>query len=484
MAASYPLLDHLLRRSGFGANPSDLATFAPLAYVRAVDRLILYHLISDTVDSHIGTPGYLGTSSGAAFSPNRVINDARQRWLFRMVHSERPLQEKMTLFWHNYFATGYTKISGAIGPLQAARLMAAKASDDPQKQRGQIEMFRDNAIGNFRELLIAVAQDPAMLIWLDGNTNTKTRPQENFGRELMELFTRGVGYYTESDVYAAARVFTGWNLQTTGNNVDINTTFKFIYRPENHETSAKTFSFPIYRGGDKAIPARSASAGMQDGLDLIAALASHPETARRLATRLYGFFVSETIPPDPRFIDTLAAAYIQNDTAIAPVLRTLFMSTEFRSSSTFFTRYSWPVEFVARALKETGWTGFSAGSALSPLVNMNQELFDPPDVAGWSLGESWFSTGAMLARMNFASALAANQKFRLATAAVDARSSPQAVLDFLLTRLTPALDTRTYGELATYASGGGAWTGSDAQLQARASGLAHLIVGSPEYQAT
>src|SRR6266576_1439225 len=96
--ASYPLLDHLLRRSGFGANPSDLATFAPLAYVRAVDRLILYHLIPDTVDSHIGTPGYLGTTSGAAFSPNRVINDARQRWLFRMVHSERPLQEKMTLF--------------------------------------------------------------------------------------------------------------------------------------------------------------------------------------------------------------------------------------------------------------------------------------------------------------------------------------------------------------------------------------------------
>ena len=115
---------------------------------------------------------------------------------------------------------------------------------------------------------------------------------------------------------------------------------------------------------------------------------------------------------------------------------------------------------------------------------MNQELFDPPDVAGWSLGESWFSTGAMLARMNFASALAANQKFRLATAAADARSSPQAVLDFLLTRLTPALDGRTYGELATYASGGGAWTGSDAQLQAKASGLAHLIVGSPEYQVT
>ena len=484
MAASYPLLDHLLRRAGFGASPSDLALFAPLAYVRAVDRLIGYQSIPDEVDSRIGTPGYLGTTSAGPFLPNTVINDARQRWLFRMVHSERPLQEKMTLFWHNYFATGFSKIAGAVLPNHATRLMAAKASEDSQQQRGQIEMFRDHAIGNFRQLLTAVAQDPAMLIWLDGNTNTKARPQENFGRELMELFTRGIDYYTESDVYAAARVFTGWNLQTSGPARDPNTTFRFIYRPEQHDTGAKTFSFPVYGKSDKTIPARSAGGGMQDGLDLIAALASHPETARRLATKLYEFFVSETNPPSARFIDMLAAEYLHVDTAIAPVLRTLFVSTEFRSSSCFFTRYSWPVEFVVRAIKETGWNGFSAGSALSPLISMNQQLFDPPDVAGWSLGKSWFSTGATLARMNFASALAANQKFKLATAAVGARSSPQAVLDFLLTQLTPALDSRTYGDLAAYAAGGGPWTGSDAQLQAKASGLAHLIVGSPQYQVT
>jgi uncharacterized protein (DUF1800 family) len=221
---------------------------------------------------------------------------------------------------------------------------------------------------------------------------------------------------------------------------------------------------------------------MQDGIDLITALASHPETARRLATKLYSYFVSETIPPDPRFLETLAAVYLQNDTEIAPVLWRLFTSPEFQSTGTFFTRYSWPVEFVVRAMKETGWIGFSAGEVLSPLVNMNQELFDPPDVAGWSLGEAWFSTGAMLARMNFASRLALNQKFRLATAAAGARSSPQAVLDFLLTRLTPTLDSRAYGSLASYAAAGAAWTGAEAQLQAKASGLAHLIVGSPAYQ--
>src|SRR5581483_1264430 len=258
----------------------------------------------------------IGTTSRGAFSPNTVIDDARQRWLFRMIHSERPLQEKMTLFWHNYFATGYSKIAGKVTAPHATRLMAAKPSEDPAGQRGQIEMFRDMALGSLRDLLLAVAQDPAMLIWLDGDTNTKAKPQENFGRELMELFSRGVGYYTESDVYAAARVFTGWNLKIDGSLSSASPTFSFVYNANQHETSAKTFSFPIYPDGSTTIPARAASAGMQDGLDLITALASHPETARRVATKLYGYFVSETIPPDPAFINQLASIYLQNGTAI------------------------------------------------------------------------------------------------------------------------------------------------------------------------
>src|SRR3990170_1216749 len=171
MAASYPLLDHLLRRAGFGASPSDLAMFAPLAYVRAVDRLIGYQSIPDEVDSRIGTPGYLGTTSAGPFLPNTVINDARQRWLFRMVHSERPLQEKMTLFWHNHFATAYNKIAGEAGALEATRMMAAKASETPGGTTGQLELLRANALGNFRDLLLKLAQDPAMLYWLDGRTN-------------------------------------------------------------------------------------------------------------------------------------------------------------------------------------------------------------------------------------------------------------------------------------------------------------------------
>ena len=455
-------VDHLLRRAGFGAGPDELAAYERLSMGEAIGRLIDYDAIPDDVDSKIGQPGYVGTTSQAPFSPTTVINDARQRWLFRMVHSQRPLQEKMTLFWHDYFATGYSKVAGV-----------AKAQGGTQLMTGQIEFLRTNALGTLRDLLLGIAKDPAMLIWLDGDTNTKARPQENFGRELMELFSRGVGYYTEDDVYAAARVFTGWNLDKS---------LAFVYNANAHETSAKTFSFPIYADGSRTIPARAASAGMQDGVDLIDALAMDQQTARRVATKLFTYFVSETVTPDAAFVDDLASTYLRNGSAIRPVVEQILRSPQFQDPGIVFTRYSWPAEFVVRAIKETGWTGFSVNSALSPLINMGQELFEPPNVAGWVLGQSWFSTGAMLARMNFASTLASNQKFRLADAAKGARSSPQALVGYMTTRLTADLGNATLGDLDAYASAGGAWTGSDAQLQAKASGLAHLILGSPEYQ--
>jgi uncharacterized protein (DUF1800 family) len=484
MAAGDLLIEHLLRRAGFGASSADLATYSRLSYAQAVDRLVNYEALPDTVDANIGNAVFLGTTSRGAFSPNTVPDDARQRWLFRMVHSDRPLQEKMTLFWHNYFATGYSKVAALAKAEGGTRLMAAKASEDPANQQGQIELFRANALGSFHDLLLAVAKDPAMLIWLDGDTNTKAQPQENFGRELMELFSRGVGYYTEDDVYAAARVFTGWNLNRPADVTSPSASFAFVYNANQHETSAKTFSFPIYADGGHTIPARSASGGMQDGLDLIAALSTHPETARRIVTKLFAFFVSETVTPDPAFIDDLATVYLQNGTAIKPVLQRLFTSPSFQDPAIVFTHYAWPAEFVARSIKETGWIGLSAGTALTPLVNMGQQLLEPPNVAGWVLGRGWFSTGAMLARMNFASALALNQKFNLAKAAAGARSSPQALVDFLTARVTADLETDVYNDLVAYAGAGGTWTGSDTQLQSKAPGVIHLLLGSAEYQFT
>ncbi len=246
------------------------------------------------MDQRLGAPGYVGITTRGPFSPNSVITDARQRWLFRLVHTDRPLQEKMALFWHNHFATGYSKIAGIVGAAEATRYMAAKPAEDPAQVRGQIELFREYALGNFRDLLVAVAQDTAMLFWLDGYTNTRARPQENFGREIMELFTMGVGHYTEPDVYAAARVFTGWNLARPGSATDGSQHYQFAYNANQHDTGEKTFSFPIYGDGSKTIRARAAAEGMQDGLDFIDALAANPETPRYLGRKLYRFFVSES----------------------------------------------------------------------------------------------------------------------------------------------------------------------------------------------
>ena len=349
-----------------------------------------------------------------------------------------------------------------------------------------MEMFRDNALGNFRDLLVAVAQDTAMLYWLDGYTNTRARPQENFGREIMELFTMGVGHYTEPDVYAAARVFTGWNVTRAGGAAgDAASHLQFFYNANQHETTAKTFSFPIYPDGGTTIPARGASDGMKDGLDLIDALARHPETPRYLGRKLYRFFISETGNIDDRWLGRISAVYMQSRYDMRAVMRELLLSGEFWDQAAYFSRYSWPAEFVVRAIKDIGWRGFSLADALTPLGAMGQNLYDPPDVAGWDLGKAWFSTGSMLARMNFASALAFNQKFSLATAAASAGAgrSPESLLAYVLAGLpTPDLDATVRGELLNYLRATTAWTGSATQLQTKTSGLVHLVAGLPEYQ--
>ena len=478
-------IEHLLRRAGFGARPDELTTYGALSIGQAVNAIVNYESDPDTVDSLIGKPGYINTTVTGPFLPQGNINHARQRWLFRMVHSDRPLQEKMTLFWHNHFATGYNKIAGTFGAVEAARYLAAKSSEDPGQVRGQLEMLRDNALGNFKDILLGIAKDTAMLVWLDGRTNTKAQPQENFGREIMELFTVGVGNYTEADVYAAARVFTGWNLQRPGTAADGTQHYEFVYNANNHETAAKTFSFAIYPDGGKTIPARAASAGMQDGIDLVNGLAAHPNTARYLATKLYRFFVNEFGAVNVTFVDRVASVYLRNSGEMKAVMREVLLSPELWDNGAYFARYSWPVEYVVRAFKDVGWAGFSVNDALTPLANMGQILYEPPDVSGWDLGQAWFSTSAMLARMNFASSLAGNQKFNLATAvkAAKATATPEALFAYFADALVTApFDSSVTIALSDYLHANGAWSGSDAQLQAKTAGVVHLIAGSPEYQ--
>jgi uncharacterized protein (DUF1800 family) len=482
------MLEHILRRMGFGASPSDLAHWADVPIGTVIDRLLNYESSPTDHDSKIGQAAYVGitTSGGRAFSPDTAINDARQRWLFRMIHSQRPLEEKMALFWHNHFATAYTKLAGAVGQERATRMMDNDPSSLSGSLPGQIQLFRQHATGNFRDLLLAASKDPAMIYWLDSQLNTRTRPQENFGREIMELFSLGIGNYTEQDVYAAARVFTGFNWQVIGDRSDrMASYYTFLYRPTDHDTNAKEFTFAIYPDGGRTIPARAASGGEQDAVDFINALARHPATAQRLATRLYKFFINETSEPDAALVSRIAQTYLASNYNIKTTLREVFQSAQFRDPANFFQRYSWPLEYVTRAIKETGWQGFSVNSALTPLTNMGQQMYEPPDVNGWETGPGWFSTSSMLSRMNFSATLAQNQRFNLARDAQPYRQSPDRVLEYMIGRF-PGMGfnaNATTAMLEYLRSGTGAtWTGTDAQLQQKVPGLTRLIVGAGEYQ--
>jgi uncharacterized protein (DUF1800 family) len=487
MATVNSEIDHLLRRAGFGVSALDVDIYRDMSHGRAVDYLVDYEGRPDDVDERIGRPDHALVSTRDLFAPDIDIDDARQRWIFRMIHTRRPLQEKMAMFWHNHFATAYSKLAVDSGERQAAKMLAHKpgALRGPQ---GQIELFRQYALGNFRDLLVQVAQDAAMLIWLDGTSNTKAKPQENFGREIIELFTIGVGNYVESDVYAAARVFTGWNLRGSDDYRkdeygDLNAYQEFVYNADQHDTGDKTFSFPIYSSGSRTIASRSEGAGMQDGIDLITALAVHPETGRRLARKFWNFFISEVHAPDPAFVESVSTVYLQAGTQIRPVIRHILNSPWFTNPEMQFVRYSWPAEFVIRSIREVGWQNYSVDRARSPMSAMGQQLFEPPNVGGWPSGAAWFSTGTMLARTNFAATLAASQKEFLAASVAPLAQSPQELLDGMLVRVTPApLDSVPRQALMSYLAAAGSWTGSGEQLNTRASGLARLLVGSAEYQ--
>lgn len=477
-----PALHHLLRRAGFGTSRTEALFWNQLSLPSAVDRLVDYESVTDDVDQRIGSLGYLGTTSRGPFDPDNRITDAQQRWLFRMVHSLRPLQEKMTLFWHHHFATGFTKVAGQLGGPAASRAMASKPSGPGTPARGQLEVFRAAALGSFRDMLLAVSQDPAMVAWLDGHKNVKQRPQENYARELMELFTIGVDAYTESDVQAAARVFTGWTLRPQGRGRDERYA-TFVFDARQHDSGSKDFSFPIYADGRTTIPSRNPEAGFQDGVDLITALARHPATGPRLVRKLYGFFVSEVDPPETALVSQLAATYYANNFSVREVVRQLLLSSAFQNPVNYWSRYSWPAEFVVRLIKEVGWTGFTAAAALAPMANMGQRLFEPPNVSGWATGPAWFSTGTMLARTNFAAMLAENQRIALRNDALSAGETPDALLVYFLDRLSlqsPAPAVRE--SLLNYLRAGAGSVDSVSFVTAKAPGVVHLLAGSGEYQ--
>ena len=278
-------------------------------------------------------------------------------WADRMLTTNRPLEEKMALFWHGHFATSEDKVR------------------DYRKMLKQLQLFQTQGLGNFRSLLIGVAQDPAMLAFLDAGVNVKGAPNENFAREIMELFTMGPGNYQEIDIREGARAFTGWNFK----GVD------FIVNDAQHDASEKTFL------GQR---------GAFDGVQVIDIILKQPVTAEFVAAKIYKFFVREDVSPDVR--SQLGNILRNANYDVAPLLETIFLSRDFYAPESCGSHIKSPVELVISTYKKLGLTEVPGVPDLYQTTTaLGQTLFWPPTVAGWAHGRSWITPGLLIERGNF-----------------------------------------------------------------------------------
>ncbi len=378
------LIAHLMRRAGFGATRDQLDAYAAKGYEATTEELL-----------NPGEERRMGDDLIRRFHPELSgmmgPNASGENWLFRMATTTTPLQEKMALFWHGIFATGYPKV------------IHGKALSD------QIRMFRRYGMGSFRTLLVELSRDPAMIIWLDNQDNHKDAINENYGRELLELFSMGVGNYTEQDIKECARSFTGWTIanreymelrsQRDSDWPYGRISWHFEFHPEDHDDGEKEFL------GQR---------GCFNGEDVIDIICQQQATARFLSRHMYSFFVAneppvpewpDTPPTDEQAIKQLSQAYMDSGYDITAMLRVLFNADFFKSRSTWYTKVKSPVELVAGVLRLTGEFDRPRREILDrqlQAVYMGQFLNNPPSVEGWHEGTDWLDTGAVVERVNFA----------------------------------------------------------------------------------
>ena len=434
---------HLLRRAGFGLAPRELEQRLATGFERTVADLLEFQTTDDGLQN-------LDQLVGGILDFN-AIEDVRTWWVYRMVHTRRPLVEKVAFFWHGHFATSIGKVGNAAWMAQ------------------QNQIFREHGLGRFGELLQRVARDPAMLTYLDGATNRKASPNENFAREVMELFTVGIGHYTESDVREAARAFTGWELRDG----------VFTFVPGDHDDGNKTFL---------------GHTGRLDGSDVLRILAEHPETANHLCRKLFSFFAHDN--PETKALQPLLRTWKETAGSIREVLRTLFLSDAFSSPRAWRAKIKSPAEYAIGSIRALG--GTVTPRAMLPLMaRMGQDLFNPPSVKGWDGGTAWISTSSLFERFNFAAALTA-QRGGEGTSHVDPEAifegmqptSLEDVLDRTVARLLdgelPA-DSRAalrhYLEVPDDPKGKpGAFVFDRRFVDGKLRGLLHLVLSTPEYQ--
>jgi len=371
------LMAHLLRRAGFGATRQELEGYLARGYEATVEALLHpgdAQSIPDDVIRRYHTD----------MAEMRELYSVAAYWMYRMVTTRCPLEEKLALFWHGLFATGYSKLN------QARSLL------------NQIEMFRRQALGPLPEFLLELSKDPAMIIWLDNNDNHKGAINENYGRELLELFSMGIGNYTEDDVKECARAFTGWTLgnaeymATRASKDSIwpysRIAWHFDYRDYDHDDTEKTFL---------------GETGNFNGEDIIKIIAKQAATARFISTRLFQFFAADEVDADgEQVIESMRQTYFDSGYETRAVLRTLFNSDYFKSDKARFARVKGPIELVVGAVRMAGSyqrPTFGVDQLARQSFYMGQGLLQPPSVEGWHEGAEWIDSGALVERVNFVS---------------------------------------------------------------------------------
>ena len=449
---------HLMRRAGFGTTRTELEAYVQKGYENVVDELVHPErgtpIEEDILQRYFGGEGaYVGI------------------WFYRMLNSKCPLQEKMALFWHHVFATGLGKNQHIL------------ASTD------QIDTFRRVGMGKMRDILLALSRDPAMLFWLDNNENRKGEPNENYGRELLELFSLGVGNYTEDDIKNCARAFTGW---TFAQPIPLYPhgyySPEFIFVEEEHDDGEKSFL---------------GHTGNFNGDDIIDIIVEQPACARFIARHLYNFFVADepqvpswnvTPPQDAAAIEVLANAYTESGGEIAHMLSVLFNADFFKAAR--FAKVKSPTELVTGILKlvgthhspEPGMGQYAGATSL-----MGQQILNPPTVEGWHTGKEWIDGGLLTTRVNFAVKEVSDaskpgiQDIITQLKTLGDEPAPETFVDkcLELAGLMQVNDT-THGYLTQFAAANGPlnFENEDAseEMESRVVSMLQLIVASREYQ--
>ena len=423
------LAAHLYRRAGFGGTPEELDRAVAEGLEATVERLIHPELVpNDALDQRLAAlPIDLTKFPG-------II----RWWLTRMIFSARPLEERMTLFLHDHFATSFAKVS------------------DPGAMLQQNELFRRFALGRFDELTIEVARDPAMLRWLDNFLSRKDNPNENFGRELLELFLLGHGNYSEDDVMAATRAFTGWTLSRQ--------TRQFVFVDAFHDHGLKTFLGQV---------------GDWNGDDVVKIACAQAAHGEFLARKLFEWFAYAG--PDHGTVERLANAYRSGGNSLRDLVRAILTDPEMYSERAVWTKVKMPLDFVVSAARHLALTSDPTRLAGAYLPALGQIPFYPPDVDGWPEGLTWINSGALLNRMNYANGAAG-----MADPATLGPAPGQSSAAELVTRLLGILgevevSAHTRMLLERYVAPDGALP-SGFELRVKGRGLAHLILSLPEWQ--